>query len=368
MKKILITSVSAGAGHVRAANAVEEYLKDKYSVRNEDLMEHSQIWFKNLYADKYLDLVNHTPWLWKLLYSLSDKPTLKTTFKLRRWIEYKTHHKFFKYIEQFQPEIIISTHFMPPEILLRLKEKTNLQFKIFVVVTDFDVHYLWTHIEADHYFVAGQLAKDKLIKYGITSDKITISGIPIMPLFFYQYTVEEKQQLHHQWKTHNNKIKVLLMAGGAGIGDLDVIAKDILSKRENIQLIVLAGKNKELLEKLQSLEKQYPANIIAMGFTNKVHELMNISDIVMTKPGGLSTSECIAMKKPMLLVNPIPGQEEHNAIYLESLGIAKLAKNINDDLNFVINNLPNFINAYTSDVLKPLDTNKIINDTIMKFI
>lgn len=364
---ILVTSVSAGAGHVRAAQAVESYLKSSFNqVEHHDLMTFSKSWFKSIYADKYLDLVNHCPSLWKILYNLSDKPSLNINFKFRRWVEYQSHHRFFDYVKTFAPKAIISTHFMPPEILLRLKEKKLIDFKIFVVVTDFDVHYLWTHAKADHYFVAGNMAKEKLIKYGIEERNITISGIPIASHFFNTYALEYINSLHAKWQTNNNKKKVLLMAGGAGVTALDKIAKEVLSERNDIQFIALAGKNKKLLEKLKIIEKSYPDNLIAMGFTDKVHELMAISDLVMTKPGGLSTSECLAMNKPMVLVDPIPGQEEHNVIYLESLGVAKAATNISNDLQYVIEHLDVYKEAYKN--IPILNSEKIIKSKVIELL
>jgi processive 1,2-diacylglycerol beta-glucosyltransferase len=355
--KIIITSVSAGAGHVRAANAIEAYLKEDHEVEHLDLMNYSKKWFKHLYADKYIDIINKYPQLWKTLYNLSDKPTSKEVYKVRRWLEYKLHNKFFSYLKQQNPDVVISTHFMPPEILVRFREKEKLNFKIHVVVTDFDVHYLWVHPNADHYFVAGDNAKQKLIKYGIDSTKITISGIPIMPSFF---KAQNKEALINKWQPQKDKKTILLMAGGAGVGELDDIADKILQNFNNVQVIALSGKNQKLLKKLMNLCKTYYRRITPIGFTNQVHELMAISDIVVTKPGGLSTSECIYLKKPMLLINPIPGQEELNAENIEALGLGKLSSNLIDDLNFMLNHLNIYENNF--DKLSSYDSLKIISD------
>jgi processive 1,2-diacylglycerol beta-glucosyltransferase len=362
MKKILITSVSSGAGHVRAAKAIEQYLKDDYIVKNDDLMVFSKKWFKYFYAELYLDLVNKYPKLWKFLYNLSDKPSSNLSLRIRRWIEYKCHQQFFKEIKDFSPDAIISSHFMPPEILTKFREDEKLNFKIFVTVTDFDVHYLWLNSGIDHYFVAGDLAKNKLLTYGINQNKITISGIPIMPIFFKDYDISA---LKEKWLINKDKKIILMMAGGAGVGNLDIIAKNILIQRNDIQLIVLAGKNQDLLKKLNVIKTEYPMNIIPIGFTNDVHELMFCCDLVITKPGGLSTSECISMKKPMLLVNPIPGQEEHNAIYLESLGVAKLSNNINDDLNHILNHLNCFNAAFEKYIT--YNSENIIKEKLKQF-
>ena len=363
MSKILITSVSAGAGHVRAAQAVEKYLTPDFEVSNIDVMHFSKTWFKTIYADKYLDIVNHYPKIWKILYNLSDKPSLKATFKTRRWIEYQSHKKFFEYVHHFQPEAIISTHFMPPEILIRLRNKLNLGFKIFVVITDFEVHYLWIHKEVDHYFVAGEQAKKTLIAQGIAENKITISGIPIQPQFFNStFNISE---LKTKWNVIPNKKVITMMAGGEGIGALDQLVLNALEKHSDIQIFALAGKNKDLLHKLQNIQTKY-SNLTALGFTQDVHELMSVSDLIVTKPGGLSTSECLSMKKPMLLINPIPGQEEHNVTYLEQLGVGKLAQTFDTDLNHMLNHLNLYQQKYL--LLHRLDTEHILLNQIQNLL
>lgn len=364
MARILITSVSAGAGHVRAASAIEQYLvNQEHTVENYDLMTFSKTWFKTVYATHYMALINHLPTLWKTLYTLSDRPTLKANFKTRRWVEYKSHNKFFEYLENFQPDLVISSHFMPPEILHRFQEKTGKHFKIAVVVTDFDVHYLWVHPRADYYFVAGELAKNKLISYGIAPEKIVISGIPVMPQFLQSYNYTD---LEKKWQFQAGKKRLLIMAGGAGIGNLEGTCKKILERYPDLEVIALAGKNEKLLASLEKLQKKYPDNFHPMGFTKEVHELMFLSDLVITKPGGLSTSECLLMKKPMLLINPIPGQEEHNATMLCQAGVAVLADNLLNDVHYMLANLKRFQDQLNA--LPTLDTKNIIVDGIQKLV
>lgn len=355
MAKILIVSVSAGSGHVRAANAIEAYLENQgHTIKHVDLMDYSKKWFKNIYADKYIDLINNHPKVWKLLFDITDKPTKKSVYKTRRWFEYKLHKKFFDMLGDFQPEHIISTHFMPPEILVRFKEKYLVDFQIYVAVTDFDVHQLWVHPEVDHFFVAGNLAKNKLLENNIHPHDITISGIPISPQFFKQFN---KEELLKKYNLSNNKKTLLLMAGGAGVGNLDIVSEEILNNFNDIQIIALPGKNNQLLDKLLSLKQVYGDRLNSLGFTNEVHELMYLADLVVTKPGGLSTSECISLKKPMLLINPIPGQEEFNAHNIESLGLGKLSSNIIADVKYMMENLETYQNSFNN--IQTYDTQNI---------
>lgn len=345
MKKILITSVSAGAGHVRAAKAIEQYLKQsRYfqhhtQVEHCDLMNFSVPWFRYLYTDKYLDLINYFPSVWKALYHISDRPGIAGANYGKRLVQYHTHRKFLHYLKDYNPDLVISTHFLPPEILVKYRRKENLNFKIVVVVTDFDVHYLWRHSHVDYYMVAGQMANEKLLSLGIDKSRIIITGIPVMPAFFQSY---DKSGIINEYGFDTSKKQVLLMAGGAGVGDLDEVAKNILAQNNNVQLIALAGKNQKLLANLEELRQTFETGIYPLGFTDKVHEFMAISDMVITKPGGLSTSECLALKKPMLLINPIPGQEEHNAHYLQDLGVAKLSENFHQDFQNMLTHLDSY--------------------------
>ena len=357
MSKILIVSVSAGSGHVRAAQALQTYLQDDgHEVLNIDLMNFSKPWFKKIYADKYIDIINQHPKIWKFLFDITDKPTSNTIYKTRRWFEYQFHKNFFKILDEFKPDRVISTHFMPPEILIRYKEKSNAKFEINVVVTDFDVHQLWINPKVEHYFVAGELAKNKLMNKNIKEENITISGIPIMPYFFKKYN---NLDILEKWNFKKNKKTLLLMAGGAGVGDLDNISEEILKSFSNIQIIALPGKNIEMFNRLNLLKLKYD-NLYPISFTNDVHELMYISNLVVTKPGGLSTSECFSLKKPMLLINPIPGQEEFNAKNIESLGVGLLSKNIIEDLKFMLFNLEQYQQKFEN--LPKYNTEKIIKE------
>ena len=354
MSKILIVGVSAGAGHIRAAQAIESYLqKEGHEVKNVDLMDYSKKWFKTIYADKYIDLINEHPKVWKFLFNITDKPVKRSVYKTRRWFEYKLHKKFFDMVNEFKPDHVIATHFMPPEILVRYREKYLEDFELHVVVTDFDVHQLWIHPQVDHFFVAGNLAKKKLLQNGICPNDITVSGIPIMPQFFLSF---EKEAVIKKWNLDSNKKTILLMAGGAGVGDLDIVSENIVSSLDNIQVIALPGKNQELLEKLKLLQNKY-SNLLPISFTKEVHELMFLSDVVVTKPSGLSTSECIALKKPMILINPIPGQEEINAQNIENLGLGMLSNNVAEDLKIMLLNLPNYEENFKN--LQSIDTQQI---------
>jgi processive 1,2-diacylglycerol beta-glucosyltransferase len=186
-------------------------------------------------------------------------------------------------------------------------------------VTDFDVHSLWVHPHVDHYCVASEEVAFRLADRGVPRDRISVTGIPVMPQFSAPM---DRATCAAELGVDPRKFTVLMMAGGAGVGGLDELAARLLRLPAELQLVALAGRNEDLLKKLKKLAAAHAGRLFPMGFTTTVERLMTASDLVVTKPGGLSVSECLAKGRPMLLVSPIPGQEERNADYLLEAGAA----------------------------------------------
>jgi processive 1,2-diacylglycerol beta-glucosyltransferase len=193
------------------------------------------------------------------------------------------------------------------------------------MVTDFDLHQMWVHEGIAGYFVANEEISFRLESSGVPKSNIVVTGIPVMPEFVNhpnRAVCAAKVGLNPAQKT------LLIMGGGAGLGINCDLVSSILNLQTDVQIIVMAGKNKSLLEDLQKLSSRWPGRLVAMSFTDKVPELMACADLVITKPGGLSTSECLVMGLPMVLINPIPGQEERNASYLLQEGVAQRADDV----------------------------------------
>ena len=191
---------------------------------------------------------------------------------------------------------------------------------LWVQVTDFDVHALWVHPHVDRYCVANEEVAFRLADRGVPRERITVTGIPVMPQF--SAPLDRADLRGRARHSTPEKFTVLMMAGGAGVGGLDKLAERVLRLPDTLQLVALAGRNAELLQRLQALAKQHPGKLFPLGFTTTVERVMTAADLVVTKPGGLSVSECLAKQRPMLLVSPIPGQEERNADYLLESGAA----------------------------------------------
>jgi processive 1,2-diacylglycerol beta-glucosyltransferase len=322
-KRLLILSVSAGSGHVRAAEAILARAADESAdieAIHWDIMDYMPGWIRKMYTDWYIHLVHRYPQLWAELYRFTNKQQSDSLLqKLRRAVERWGAISLMQQIALFKPDAIICTHFLPAEIVARQRNRTNDICPVWIQVTDFDLHQMWIQNGIAGYFTGNDEIAFRLRTCGMMHTQIHITGIPVMPSF--------AQPLDRvrcaTWAGINPKtITILLMGGGAGLGNLEDIAAQLLKLDSRVQLLALAGKNAKVLAALQTLSDQYPDRLIAYGFTHQVAQLMACADFVITKPGGLTTSECLAMGSPMILHAPIPGQEERNADYLVEQGVA----------------------------------------------
>ena len=322
-RRILLLSVSAGSGHKRAAEALHLSAlqhSEELEVCHLDVMDFVTAGFRKIYTDFYIKLVNKAPTLWGYLYHATNEAQPDGTMeRLRRSIERLNARPLLRAIAAFAPDAIICTHFLPAEMLSRLIYKNRLHCPVWVQVTDFDLHRMWIHDHMSGYFAANEEIAHRMRLSGIPHDCIHITGIPVMPAFTRH---PSRADCASEIGLDPDKPTVLLMGGGAGLGGLDEVARRLLSLNVDFQLIVLAGKNLSALHALQEMMQQLPGRLVALGFTNQVERLMACSDLVITKPGGLTTSECLAMGLPMIVNSPIPGQEERNADYLLEQGAA----------------------------------------------
>jgi processive 1,2-diacylglycerol beta-glucosyltransferase len=321
--KVLVLSVSAGAGHVRAAQALcaqAQASHPNWQMTHIDVMDLVPRTFRHLYAESYIKLVEKAPLLWAYLYQRSDKRTRASkTDRIRRGIEKLNTRKFDGEIERLAPDAIICTHFLPAELLSRRIRKHRPTPPVWVQVTDFDVHGLWLHEHMQGYFVANDEVAARLASKGIVREQIQVTGIPIMPVFSQ---APPRDIAAKELELDPHKTTVLMMSGGAGVGGIEVLAEQLASMPQELQIIALAGRNEALLKDLKAIAKKHPNRLLPMGFTRTIERVMAAADFAITKPGGLTSSECLAMNLPMIVISPIPGQEERNADFLLESGAA----------------------------------------------
>lgn len=329
-KKVLILSASAGAGHLRAAQAVERAFIEMGAaeeVRNIDTLEYTNKIFRNLYSKAYIDMVNKAPELLGWLYDQFDKPWKNERRRLA--FDKLNTRPFVKMLTEYQPDITVCTHFLPSEIISWLKAKERLATRQAIVVTDFDVHAMWLCHYYEHYFVALDETRLHLEKLGIAADKITVSGIPIDPVFAQP---KDKREMRDKHALAQDRTTILVSAGGFGVGPIKHLLMSLFELRHPAQVIAICGRNEELKNEIARLADRLTpeANVAVkvIGYTKEIHEYMAASDILLGKPGGLTTSEALAMKLAFVIVNPIPGQEERNSDHLLEEGVAIRCNNL----------------------------------------
>jgi processive 1,2-diacylglycerol beta-glucosyltransferase len=323
MTKILLLSVSAGAGHARAAEAIRCYADQPGSsvtARHLDVMDFVTPVLRKIYTDFHISLVSRAPTLWGYLYQMTNRaPVNGPMQRARRWLERQNAKRLLKEIIGFDADIIICTHFLPAEILSSLIECGELDTPVWVQVTDFDLHRMWVHPHMAGYFAANDEVAFRMRAHGIAADTIHVTGIAIMPVFSQTF---ERNACARQFGLNPDQATLLLMGGGAGLGSLESVAARLLALDRDFQLIVLAGKNGAALAALRQLALHHPGRLLVQGYTNCVEQLMACADLVITKSGGLTSAECLALGLPMIINVPLPGQEEHNADFLLEQGVA----------------------------------------------
>jgi processive 1,2-diacylglycerol beta-glucosyltransferase len=328
-KRVMILSASAGSGHVRAAQALEEAChKDARvdEVCQVDALDFTNLMFQQVYSKGYLEAVKSVPELWAMAFENMDKPWEKPL--VMSALQRINSQPLVNKIKDFKPDICICTHFMPADIVSNMIKQDQVACNLGIVVTDFYVHALWLTDLFTRYFVAKQENKVHLSILGLPSDRIVVSGIPIMASFSLK---QAKKPLYAKLGLETNLPLVLLSAGAFGIMSAADILKILGQIKEPCQVVVVCGKNKKLQADLEAATDGSKAlsriRYTIVGFTDTMHEYLKLADVFIGKPGGLSTSECLACGVPMVIWNPIPGQEMYNAYHILENGVGVLPDN-----------------------------------------
>src|SRR5436190_4566767 len=330
LKRVLLLSASAGAGHVRAAEAVEKAFQataNDIEVRHLDVLNYTNKLFRHLYSQAYIDLVNTMPEVPGWLYDALDTPWKNERRRLA--LNKLNTRPFVKVLREYQPDMIVCTHFLPAEIVSWLKAKERLSSRQAIVVTDFDVHAMWLCHHYEQYFVAIDEARVYLEVLGIPAAKIKVTGIPIDPVFAVR---KDKSEMRRKHGLAADRTTILLSAGGFGVGSMESIISALLQLQARSQIVAVCGRNVELYQQLTKMAAsgKPEAQVILkpFGYTREMDELMAASDLVLGKPGGLTTSEALAKGLVFVIVNPIPGQEERNADHLLEAGVGIRCNNL----------------------------------------
>ena len=281
--------------------------------------------FRSLYSRAYIELVDHAPDVLGWLYDWLDTPWEKERRRLA-WDKLNTR-PLVKALERHRPDLVVCTHFLPAEIISWLKAKHRLACPQAIVVTDFDVHAMWLCHHFEQYFVAIDETREHLVRLGIPADRVTVSGIPIDPVFA---VAKDKAATREKLGLRPDRTTVLLSAGGFGVGPIEHAVTNLLELEHPAQIVVVCGRNAELKERLDARAAGPPARnpLVVVGYTTAMDEYMTAADVLIGKPGGLTTSEALAKELLLVIVNPIPGQEERNSDHLLEQGAAIRCNNL----------------------------------------
>lgn len=329
-KKVLILSAAVGAGHLRAAEALEKafvQMRAAEEVKNIDVLNYTNPLFRRLYGKAYLDMVNTMPEVLGWMYDSLDKPWENERRRLA--LDRLNAQPLINLLKKEKPDLAVCTHFLPAELISWLKAKKKIDFPQTIVVTDFDAHAMWLCHNYEQYFVALEETKIHLAKIGIPAEKITVSGIPIDPLFAES---KDKAAMREKFGLEKDKLTILVSAGGFGVGNIEHLLEALSDLQTPSQIVAICGRNEELKRKLERLAREKLNNervrFVPIGFTREMDEYMSAADLIVGKPGGLTTSEALAKNLIFVVVDPIPGQEERNSDHLLEKGCAIKCNNL----------------------------------------
>lgn len=368
MKKIMIFYGSYGGGHLSAAKSIKEYIENNYldtKIEMIDCVEYINKVLNKVTTKAYEEFAKKAPEVWGFIYKKSERGLVS---KLSNDSNKLMAIKLKNLLQDFDPDYVISTHPFSSQMCAYLKKKEKVNFKLATIMTDFAPHDQWLLYPeyVDYFFVAHSKMKQQLIQKGISVNKIYATGIPISNRFLKTYN---KDDILKDFGLVKDKKTVLFFAGGEfGLGKstttevLKIFAEDF----NDLQIIAIAGRNESMKKKFEDIVNSSGRqdSIKVLDYTNRVPELMSISDLVVTKPGGLTTTESLASNLPIVIINPIPGQEEENASFLENNGVGiwiKKQDDIKERLESILKNPKKLdeMKHHTRELSKPNSTENI---------
>lgn len=335
--KILIIHAEAGAGHTKAALALQKAFSMSdtvHEVRLVQALEYTSGLFRKWYPALYHFMISYLSSLWGVFYYLLDQPQMSFLLRpVRRLTNGLVSKNFIRYLKGENPDLIVCTHFFATEIVSYLKKKGELKAPLVTVITDFMPHQFWISDETDYYCVAFEETARDLIRRGISEEKIKITGIPVDPVFAdSKNTLELKRKLGLEETLHT----VLLTSGASTTNSFGDAVERILEIENPMQLIVVCGTNTKLYDRISRITTSGAVKMKVLRFVTNMDELMACADLVVGKGGGLTVSEALAKAKPIIIVNPIPGQEMRNTILLVSRNAGMWVKHPNKIVHHIL--------------------------------
>ena len=319
-KRVLILSASVGSGHVKAADALARVMRgrsDVEEVLSDDSLDHTNVLHKQFYSTLYKKLSSMLPEFLGWWYETSDDPWVAD--KGRLLIDLPQALPLINLVKEFRPDVILCTHFMPAGVISWLISNGKLDARLGVVITDFHFHAFWITRAFNWYFVAQGDDKIHMEALGLPADRIEVTGIPVEPEFGRPVDVNAVLERHG---LQPGRPTILVAGGALGMSPATAVVRQLLQLERDFQAIIVCGKNEEMQNEIVELLKDRPADFRVLGYTKDMSDFMSVSTILLSKPGGMTTAEAVACGLPMMILDPIGGQEERNADVLLEAGAA----------------------------------------------
>lgn len=317
-RRFLLMHITASSGHHRASCAIQEslqHLDPSATVVGIDAFQYTSRFVRWAISRTYSSLIRHQPDVWEYLY---DNPDVHRRVQYFRGLLHRYQAaKFQRLLETVRPDAIACTQAYPCGMAADFKQQRRLRIPLIGVLTDYAPHLYWFHDAVDVYIVPSEQVKRRFLMRGVDATRVRVLGIPICRRFMEPTDGEATARAFGLNPRHP---VILIMGGGSGFGELPAIVASLDALPHPCQLVVLTGTNRSLLSRLQS--QRFRHRVLALGYTDEIPALMGLATLLVSKPGGLTTSEALARHLPIVIVNPIPGQEAYNARFLLSQGAA----------------------------------------------
>jgi len=318
--RILLMYITKVSGHRQATLSIQESLRKlepTIEVPAINGFGYTYPLLEKIVHNTYMSVIKTTPQVWDYMY---DNPKIvKKSQSIKKFLHKTSHEKIEKLFSKHTPDAVVCTQAFPCGMVADYKQEKKLGTKLIGVLTDFSPHSYWLNEGVDYYVVPSEEAKERFIQKGVNPSAIKVLGIPIRQKFSFKL---DRSAIASQLGLNPNIPTVLIMGGGSGLGPMKLTLKSLIKVKTNFQIIVLSGTNKKIVNSLRRRASKSDKKILIYEFANNVDELMELADLIITKPGGVTTAECLAKGLPMIIVNPIPGQETRNTDFLIRQGIA----------------------------------------------
>ena len=322
--RVLVFSAGFGQGHLRAAEAIIEGIRIKEPSAEFVHLDFSDFLNKQISSIIkiiYGEIIKYIPKFWGRIYYKTSKVQPKSLSQ--RLLNQLGRNDFLRYIQIFNPDFIVCTYPTVSSVLAQLRLDQILQVPVITVITDYTVHSHWVHPGVDQYIVACAEVKASLVSWGIKAQRIQVTGIPVSPKFEVEM---DREQINAKLGLVSDIPTFLLMGGSYGVlKSAKRISKKLADSKVPVQTIIVCGKNEKLYHSLEEVIAQARNPMVRLGFVHNIEELMSVSDLIITKAGGLTVSEALTKHLPLVIYKPIPGQEDENAHLVQRLGAGIVA-------------------------------------------